>query len=108
MCGIIGYTGDRDAGELLLEGLHNLEYRGYDSSGLVVIDREDGLQVRKTADEVDRLAEKHDIIELDGTAGIGHTRWATHGGVTTDNAHPHTCATARIAIVHNGIIENHE
>ncbi len=106
MCGIIGYRGDSDAGPVLLDGLKNLEYRGYDSAGLVVLDGE--LDVRKEPGEVAQLSEKHDIVEVDGTVGIGHTRWATHGGVTQDNAHPHTCCTGRVAIVHNGIIENWE
>lgn len=106
MCGIIGYTGDRDAADLILAGLKQLEYRGYDSSGLVVLG--DDMQIRKDAREIGELEEEHNIFEMDGSTGIGHTRWATHGGVTQENAHPHTCCTGRVAIVHNGIVENYE
>ncbi len=107
MCGIIGYSGDAQAAPRILDGLKALEYRGYDSSGLVVLD-DDSLSVRKAADELDTLEEQHDIVAMDGRVGIGHTRWATHGGVTEANAHPHTCCTGRVAIVHNGILENFE
>jgi glucosamine--fructose-6-phosphate aminotransferase (isomerizing) len=107
MCGIIGYTGDRNASDVVLNGLENLEYRGYDSAG-VVIQNGDTPEIRKAVGEVSDLSEKHDIFAIDGTTGIGHTRWATHGDVSTANAHPHTCCTGRIALVHNGIVENYE
>ncbi len=106
MCGIIGYVGWREATEVLLKGLRQLEYRGYDSAGLAVIGR-DRVEVRKTAGkivELERLV-AHDPAR--GQVGIGHTRWATHGRPSTANAHPHLDCTENIAVVHNGIIENH-
>jgi glutamine---fructose-6-phosphate transaminase (isomerizing) len=106
VCGIVGYIGRRDAVPVLLEGLRSLEYRGYDSAGLAVIYR-NRLQVTKTAGRVqdlrDRVSER-----TKATVGIGHTRWATHGEPNDINAHPHTDAEGRIAVVHNGIIENAE
>ena len=115
MCGIVGYVGKRDAMPVLIEGLHRLEYRGYDSAGLAVIGR-GRLQVTKTAGRVqdlrDKLAAKlaasTSTSASKATIGIGHTRWATHGEPNEANAHPHTDATNRIAVVHNGIIENAE
>ena len=104
MCGIVGYVGKRDAGPILVEGLHRLEYRGYDSAGLAVI-RGDKLQVHKRQGKVRELQQA--LPErLKGAIGIAHTRWATHGVPSDRNAHPHTDASGRIAIVHNGIIEN--
>lgn len=108
MCGIIGYVGDQDASQIVLDGLENLEYRGYDSVGMAVVDNDRGADVRRAVGEVSALTEQHDIISLGGTTGIGHTRWATHGSVSEHNAHPHTCCTDRVAIVHNGIIKNYE
>ena len=106
MCGIVGYIGRRDAIPVLLEGLRSLEYRGYDSAGLAVISR-NKLQITKTAGRVQDLRDRvGDRVK--GTVGIGHTRWATHGEPTDVNAHPHTDSTGRIAVVHNGIIENAE
>ncbi len=114
MCGIVGYVGPRDATGLLLEGLHRLEYRGYDSAGLAVLHRPGGrsragaqaeLRVHKTAGRVDDLAATLPA-RFKGSPGIGHTRWATHGEPTMVNAHPHTDASGRIAVVHNGIVEN--
>jgi glucosamine--fructose-6-phosphate aminotransferase (isomerizing) len=106
VCGIVGYVGRRDAIPVLLEGLRSLEYRGYDSAGLAVIYR-NRLQVTKTAGRVQDLRAKvNDRIKAN--IGIGHTRWATHGEPNDINAHPHTDAAARIAVVHNGIIENAE
>ncbi|MGH7573343.1 MAG: glutamine--fructose-6-phosphate transaminase (isomerizing), partial [Gemmatimonadota bacterium] len=105
MCGIIGYIGHRDATPILLEGLHRMEYRGYDSAGLAVIDGH-ALQVAKLPG---RIAELDGLVAPSppaGTLGIAHTRWATHGAPTQVNAHPHTCCEGRIAVVHNGIIEN--
>jgi len=109
VCGIVGYVGKRDATSVLIEGLHRLEYRGYDSAGLAVISR-GRLQITKTAGRVqdlrDKLAAKTGASKA--TTGIGHTRWATHGEPNEANAHPHTDMTNRIAVVHNGIIENAE
>ncbi|MDH3479572.1 MAG: glutamine--fructose-6-phosphate transaminase (isomerizing), partial [Gemmatimonadota bacterium] len=105
MCGIVGYTGSRPAVPLLVEGLRRLEYRGYDSAG-VAIQNGNGLDVRKLAGRVtglDQLLEETPVL---GTAGIAHTRWATHGAPTSANAHPHTDCSRTIAVVHNGIIEN--
>ena len=107
MCGIVGYIGKRDATPVLVEGLHRLEYRGYDSAGLAVVHR-GRLQVTKTAGRVQDLRDKLDAKPTKATIGIGHTRWATHGEPNDVNAHPHTDAQHRIAVVHNGIIENAE
>ena len=106
MCGIVGYIGRRDAVPVLLEGLRSLEYRGYDSAGLAVIYR-NKLQVTKTAGRVQDLRDKVSD-RTRATIGIGHTRWATHGEPNDVNAHPHTDTQGRIAVVHNGIIENAE
>ena len=106
MCGIVGYIGRRDAIPVLLEGLRSLEYRGYDSAGLAVVHR-NRLQVTKTAGRVQDLRERVSD-RTRATVGIGHTRWATHGEPNDINAHPHTDAAGRIAVVHNGIIENAE
>jgi glucosamine--fructose-6-phosphate aminotransferase (isomerizing) len=106
MCGIVGYIGRRDAIPVLLEGLRSLEYRGYDSAGLAVIYR-NKLQVTKTAGRVQDLRERVSD-RTKATVGIGHTRWATHGEPNEVNAHPHTDTQGRIAVVHNGIIENAE
>ncbi len=112
MCGIVGYVGKRDVTPVLIEGLHRLEYRGYDSAGLAVINR-GRLSITKTAGRVqdlrDRLAAKPSASTSGkATTGIGHTRWATHGEPNETNAHPHTDTASRIAVVHNGIIENAE
>ena len=107
MCGIVGYVGKRDATPVLIEGLHRLEYRGYDSAGLAVMHR-GRLQVTKTAGRVQDLRDKLSGQTAKSTIGIGHTRWATHGEPNETNAHPHTDTAARVAIVHNGIIENAE
>jgi glucosamine--fructose-6-phosphate aminotransferase (isomerizing) len=107
MCGIVGYIGKRDATPVLVEGLHRLEYRGYDSAGLAVVHR-GRLQVTKTAGRVQDLRDKLDAKQTKSTIGIGHTRWATHGEPNDVNAHPHTDTLHRIAVVHNGIIENAE
>src|SRR5579862_6888197 len=107
MCGIVGYIGKRDATPVLVEGLHRLEYRGYDSAGLAVIHR-GKLQLTKTAGRVQDLRDKLGEKQTKATVGIGHTRWATHGEPNETNAHPHTDAGHRIAVVHNGIIENAE
>ncbi len=105
MCGIIGYAGNRDAAPILLKGLRNLEYRGYDSCGVVTI--HDGrFHVRKDAGKIEEVHRKHNLDTLPGKIGIAHTRWATHGGVTKENAHPHVSNNGKIVVVHNGIIEN--
>jgi glutamine---fructose-6-phosphate transaminase (isomerizing) len=105
LCGIVGYIGGRDSVPILLEGLARLEYRGYDSAGLAVVGRSGDLRVRKAKGRVAELAA--DVpARLKGSPGIGHTRWATHGEPSDENAHPHVCGP--IAIVHNGIIENAE
>src|SRR5947209_5601948 len=105
MCGIVGYTGPREAEPLLLEGLRSLEYRGYDSSGLATLAGHH-LIVRKRAGRVARLAELLARQPAPGCTGISHTRWATHGGATDANAHPHVGGDGQLAVVHNGIIEN--
>jgi glucosamine--fructose-6-phosphate aminotransferase (isomerizing) len=106
MCGIVGYVGPQDAVPILLEGLGRLEYRGYDSAGLAVHTKA-GLKVHKVGGRVAELAADLPAL-LKGSPGIGHTRWASHGEPTPENAHPHTDMTGRIAVVHNGIIENAE
>ena len=106
MCGIVGYVGKRDAIPVLVEGLRRLEYRGYDSAGLAVVSR-GRLQVTKTAGRVQDLRDKVKSTTK-ATLGIGHTRWATHGEPNEVNAHPHTDTAGRVAVVHNGIIENAE
>ncbi|WP_456473715.1 glutamine--fructose-6-phosphate transaminase (isomerizing) [Candidatus Pyrohabitans sp.] len=106
MCGIVGYAGGRDAGEVIFQGLKRLEYRGYDSCGIASIDGE--LRVKKDVGMIDEIELKLGLSRIRGSVGIGHTRWATHGGVTKDNAHPHLDCSQEIAVVHNGIISNHE
>ncbi len=106
MCGVVGYVGSRPATPIILEGLKKLEYRGYDSSGVAVLDK-DGLKIEK---KMGRLAELEKALsgrEVGATIGIGHTRWATHGRPNDVNAHPHTSNDGKIAVVHNGIIENY-
>src|SRR5215217_4000160 len=105
MCGIVGYIGPRQAAELLLEGLRRLEYRGYDSAGIAVVNGR-GLKIMKAAGKLSVLENELTEAMPQGTIGIGHTRWATHGAPTTTNAHPHTDQSGRIAVIHNGIIEN--
>ena len=107
MCGIIGYAGERMAAPLLLGGLQALEYRGYDSSGIAVVNGNGAISVRKAAGKLERLRTLVAQDEPKGTIGIGHTRWATHGRPTEENAHPHRDCTGRIVVVHNGIIENY-
>jgi glucosamine--fructose-6-phosphate aminotransferase (isomerizing) len=104
MCGIVGYVGHQDAVPILIEGLHRLEYRGYDSSGLA-LQRKGAIAVHKKRGKV-REMESSLPKRFSGVVGIGHTRWATHGAPSDENAHPHTDASGRIAVVHNGIIEN--
>jgi glucosamine--fructose-6-phosphate aminotransferase (isomerizing) len=108
MCGIIGFVGQEDAIPVLLDGLERLEYRGYDSAGVAVVARDKGLQVEKTKGRLQVLRDKLAAQPpLHGTVGIGHTRWATHGEPNDVNSHPHVSQNGRIAVVHNGIIENY-
>jgi glucosamine--fructose-6-phosphate aminotransferase (isomerizing) len=105
MCGIIGYCGQKPAVPIVIEALRRLEYRGYDSAGVASLS--DGrLLIKKDAGKVDEVVQKHNLASLPGIIAIGHTRWATHGGVTQLNAHPHSDCGGRVAVVHNGIIEN--
>jgi glucosamine--fructose-6-phosphate aminotransferase (isomerizing) len=107
MCGIVGYVGPRDSQAILLAGLARLEYRGYDSAGVAVIDGNGDLGMRKRAGKLKVLREDLSAHPLaDGSTGIGHTRWATHGGPTDTNAHPHLADDDKLAVIHNGIIEN--
>jgi glucosamine--fructose-6-phosphate aminotransferase (isomerizing) len=106
MCGIIGFVGREEAAPVLLEGLKRLEYRGYDSAGIVTVDG-GSLKVVKAVGTVDHLEEAMKATALDGFVGLAHTRWATHGGVTHENAHPHMSCDGRVAVIHNGIIENY-
>ncbi len=107
MCGIVGYTGSQNAAPILLEGLKKLEYRGYDSAGIAVVEG-NTIHIRKVTGRIANLCEKTgDGQGIPGTTGIGHTRWATHGAPTDTNAHPHTSNDGRFAVVHNGIIENY-
>jgi glucosamine--fructose-6-phosphate aminotransferase (isomerizing) len=105
MCGIIGYIGPKDVTPILVEGLKRLEYRGYDSAGVAILNGK-GLEVQKLTGRVEALAESLVVTPLQGSNGIAHTRWATHGAPTVINAHPHTDCTSTLALVHNGIIEN--
>ncbi len=105
MCGIVGYIGPRQAAGLLIDGLRRMEYRGYDSAGLAIVNGH-GVEVVKAAGKLDNLEQRLQGATPNGTLGIGHTRWATHGAPTTTNAHPHTDQSGRIAVIHNGIIEN--
>ena len=105
MCGIVGFTGDLPAKDILINGLEQLEYRGYDSAGIAVLDDEKGLLLKKKTGHVADLREAAKDMDTNGTCGIGHTRWATHGGVTEANAHPHNCGS--VTLIHNGIIENY-
>ena len=106
MCGIVGYIGDLDTDQLLLTALEKLTYRGYDSAGIAVLSH-GSIQTRKAAGKIRNLDDALSNQPAHGTCGIGHTRWATHGAPDAVNAHPHVSADGRIAVVHNGIIENH-
>jgi glucosamine--fructose-6-phosphate aminotransferase (isomerizing) len=106
MCGIIGYIGGQKVLPILIEGLRRLEYRGYDSAGVAVV-RNGAIELRRSAGKLSRLEEVLAVNPLEGEYGIGHTRWATHGRPTEENAHPHRDCTGQIVVVHNGIIENY-
>ena len=105
MCGIIGYVGSRKAAPILLEGLKKLEYRGYDSAGFCTITNSK-VMVEKDIGKIEEVEKKINLAGLEGNIGISHCRWSTHGGVTKENAHPHTDCKEIISVVHNGIIEN--
>ena len=107
MCGIIGYTGEREASPLLLDGLQRLEYRGYDSAGIAVLGTDGRIAVAKTAGKLSALRAGLEGAYPAGHAGIGHTRWATHGKPTDDNAHPHLDCTGEVVVIHNGIVANY-
>ncbi|MDR2030447.1 MAG: glutamine--fructose-6-phosphate transaminase (isomerizing) [Puniceicoccales bacterium] len=105
MCGIIGYAGKHGAKDILLDGLKRLEYRGYDSAGVALFEGNE-LRTIRAVGTLDALVRKVGPLDLKGTVGIGHTRWATHGGITEDNAHPHRSSDGKISLVHNGVVEN--
>jgi glucosamine--fructose-6-phosphate aminotransferase (isomerizing) len=105
MCGIVGYIGNRVATPLLIDGLKRLEYRGYDSAGIAIMNGK-GVETRKAAGKISKLETAVTSQPVHGSLGIAHTRWATHGAPTEGNAHPHLCCKSEIAVVHNGIIEN--
>jgi glucosamine--fructose-6-phosphate aminotransferase (isomerizing) len=107
MCGIVGYVGNKQVVPLLIDGLRKLEYRGYDSAGIAVVNEDHDLEIRRAEGKLRNLEETIRLSPLDGTYGIGHTRWATHGRPTEENAHPHRDCTGRVVVVHNGIIENY-
>ncbi|MFI4943871.1 MAG: glutamine--fructose-6-phosphate aminotransferase, partial [Burkholderiales bacterium] len=106
MCGIVGYVGSRDAVPVIIDGLRRLEYRGYDSAGIAVV-RGGELLRRRAAGKLGNLSDSLAREPLTGEWGVGHTRWATHGRPTEENAHPHQDGSGKIVVVHNGIIENH-
>jgi glutamine---fructose-6-phosphate transaminase (isomerizing) len=107
MCGIVGYVGNKQVVPLIIDGLRKLEYRGYDSAGIAVVDDEHHLSLRRAEGKLRNLEEAIRLNPLDGNYGIGHTRWATHGRPTEENAHPHRDQSGKIVVVHNGIIENY-
>ncbi|MBQ6753975.1 MAG: glutamine--fructose-6-phosphate transaminase (isomerizing) [Bacteroidales bacterium] len=107
MCGIVGYLGTKEAFPILIKGLHRLEYRGYDSAGVALVDKDGNLNVYKTKGKVANLEEYCKDKDISGTVGIAHTRWATHGEPSDKNAHPHYSQSKNIALIHNGIIENY-
>ncbi len=106
MCGIIGYIGNKDAAPILFNGLKRLEYRGYDSAGVVTAGS--GFHIKKDIGKLDSINQRINLLSVPGNLGIAHTRWATHGGVTKENAHPHLDCEGKIAVVHNGIVENYQ
>src|SRR5947207_1387477 len=106
MCGILGYVGDLNAKDVLVNGLRKLEYRGYDSAGVAVLTRK-GFEVCRAVGKLGELESMLQQKPLSGHLGVGHTRWATHGAPTERNAHPHSDSSGRIIVVHNGIIENY-
>ena len=107
MCGIIGYIGQEEASAVILKALAAMEYRGYDSAGLSVGDEQHAFQTIRSVGRVGQLAKRAAELSLCGHVGIGHTRWATHGGITENNTHPHTSCDGKFILVHNGVIENY-
>src|SRR5919202_305038 len=107
MCGIVGYIGGREAVPVIVDGLRRLEYRGYDSAGVAVLSGANFFELRRASGKVHNLEEAIRTKTLSGFYGIGHTRWATHGRPTEENAHPHRDCTGKIVVVHNGIVENY-
>src|SRR6201986_5392984 len=107
MCGIVGSVGKKSVVPVIIEGLRRLEYRGYDSAGIAVGNGRDGLDIRRAEGKLRNLEEAIRQKPLNGTYGIGHTRWAPHGRPTEENAHPHRDCTGKIVVVHNGIVENY-
>ena len=107
MCGIVGYIGKRKAYPILIKGLKRLEYRGYDSAGVAIISDDQQLNVYKTKGKVSDLENFVTQKDISGTIGIAHTRWATHGEPCSVNAHPHYSSSEKLALIHNGIIENY-
>ena len=107
MCGIVGYVGKKSVVPVILEGLRRVDYRGYDSAGIAVCGNGEGLQIRRAEGKLRNLEESMRLKPIEGTYGIGHTRWATHGRPTEENAHPHRDCTGQIVVVHNGIVENY-
>src|SRR5499433_2916525 len=106
MCGIVGYVGNKQVVPLIIDGLRKLEYRGYDSAGIAVVDEAHNLNIQRAEGKLRNLEDVLRHKPLDGTYGVGHTRWATHGRPTEENAHPHRDCSGRVVVVHNGIIEN--
>src|SRR5277367_2283186 len=107
MCGIVGYIGSKSVVPVIIEGLRRLEYRGYDSAGIAVAGGPDGMQLRRAPGKLRNLEAILNDSPVHGTFGIGHTRWATHGRPTEENAHPHRDCTGSLVVVHNGIVENY-
>src|SRR5271170_3112072 len=107
MCGIVGYIGPKPVVPLIIDGLRRLEYRGYDSAGIAVVGQNCKLEIRRASGKLRNLEELLAKSPIDGVYGLGHTRWATHGRPTEENAHPHRDCTGEIVVVHNGIIENY-
>src|SRR5688572_27120299 len=106
MCGIVGYVGDKAASDILVNGLRRLEYRGYDSAGVAVV-KDGAIELRRCPGKLSGLEELLKKQPVQGALGLGHTRWATHGKPSEENAHPHAGPHGKIVIVHNGIIENY-
>src|SRR5579864_4728022 len=106
MCGVVGYIGTQNASSILVDGLRRLEYRGYDSAGVAVL-HGGGTTVRRSVGKLHILETSLKQNPIVGTVGLGHTRWATHGRPSEENAHPHSCCRGNIVVVHNGIIENY-